>query len=94
MFGFQRQECTHTHTQHNTLSGGIYRELQSPKKWNVTACVCVQNTHREAILNCGTDDIGCDKGKKREKKLAGREKDRNIKLFSLSESPKILSFLT
>lgn len=86
----------HTHTRtHNTTHSVVeftenYRALRS----GMLQRVCVQNTHSEAILNCGTDDISCDKGKKREKKLAGREKDRNIKLFSLSESPKILSFLT
>lgn len=81
--GYQRQECTHAHAQHNTQSpsvtGGIYRELKSAKEGSVTACVCTQETQSGAALISCAEDIVCDKTKIQQK-FAGREAKRKGKI--------------
>lgn len=74
---------THAHTTHSVVEfTENYRALRS----GMLQRVCVQNTHSEAILNCGTDDIGCDKGKKKRRSWLG-EKKTGTSSSSLSPNP-------
>lgn len=74
----------HTRTHNTTHSVVEFTENYRALRSGMLQRVCVQNTHREAILNCGTDDIGCDKGKKKRKEVGWeRKRQEHQALLSL-----------